>query len=216
MLATNQEAGANAPPVNGQFAKVPFINRAVLDEGTVFVNQTKPQTTENVTDWRSYLAPGLHSGFNNLAAASRRDHFWTVTKLGVNVQGIQHTSEIAFVSHVLKQFSPDLKFPELYLRLEDTKYWVNFASTLDPNSSPTSPTSYPYWPKYGGNAILTELGANITVIPDTFRTKGNGCITRILNSYNPTPRCAGMAPSCPVRANSGIATFVPRKLNSIL
>ncbi|CAE6467301.1 unnamed protein product [Rhizoctonia solani] len=236
----------------GRFAKVPFINGAVLDEGTVFINQTTPQTTKNVTDWLLYQAPGLYFGYNNLTAvtellkyypsdpaagspygtgnetfglaaqfkrltslygdlifqASRRDHVRTATKLGVNVwsylftdgfnklfgpldptllpRGIQHTSEVAFVFHALKEFFPDLDYPESYLRLEDAtfNYWVNFAYTLNPNSSPTSSGPYLYWPKYGNNATLMELGSNITIIPDTFRAEGIDYIINTPSLYN--------------------------------
>ncbi|KDN34335.1 hypothetical protein RSAG8_12566, partial [Rhizoctonia solani AG-8 WAC10335] len=52
----------------GRYAKVPFINGDVKDEGTVFISQTTPQTDKNVTDWLLYQAPGLYFGVNNETA----------------------------------------------------------------------------------------------------------------------------------------------------
>ncbi|CAE6532260.1 unnamed protein product [Rhizoctonia solani] len=233
----------------GRFAKVPFINGAVLDEGTIFLNPMTPQTEKNVTDWLLYQAPGLYYGYNNLTAvtellkfyptdpaagspygtgnetfgkaaqykrlasvngdlvfqASRRDHVRVATKAGVPVwsylfaatfntllapldpaadyprKGIQHTSEIAFVFRALSVSG--LPIPRPYLQLEDAtfNYWLNFAYTL--NLNPTTGT-YPYWPKYGNNATLLELGLDIHPIPDTFRAEAIEYIIKTPSLYN--------------------------------
>ncbi|CAE6488162.1 unnamed protein product, partial [Rhizoctonia solani] len=189
----------------GRFAKVPFINGAVLDEGTIFLNPMTPETEKNLTDWLLYQAPGLYYGYNNLTAASRRDHVRIATKAGVPVwsylftatinallapfepeadyprKGIQHTSEIAFVFRALSDSG--LPVPESYLQLEDAtfNYWLNFAYTLNPN--PTS-GSYPNWPKYGNNATLLELGLDIHQIPDTFRAEPIEYIIKTPSLYN--------------------------------
>ncbi|EUC62981.1 extracellular lipase, putative [Rhizoctonia solani AG-3 Rhs1AP] len=54
----------------GRYAKVPFINGDVKDEGTVFINQTTPQTDKNVTGWLTYQAPGLYFGIDNETAVT--------------------------------------------------------------------------------------------------------------------------------------------------
>ncbi|CAE7195497.1 unnamed protein product [Rhizoctonia solani] len=239
----------------GRFAKVPFINGAVLDEGTIFLNPQTPQTEKNLTDWILYQAPGLYYGYNNLTAVTEllkfyptdpaagspygtgnetfgkaaqykrlasvngdlifqaryrpaaeitfelrpkpgfpcalRSYLFTAT---INTllapfdpaadyprKGIQHTSEIAFVFRALS--ISGLPVPESYLRLEDAtfNYWLNFAYTLNPN--PTS-NSYPYWPKYGNNATLLELGLDIHQIPDTFRAEPIEYIIKTPSLYN--------------------------------
>ncbi|CAE6458543.1 unnamed protein product [Rhizoctonia solani] len=60
----------------GRYAKLPFINGDVKDEGTVFVNQTTPQTDKNVTDWLLSQAPGLYFGINNETAVKELLKFY--------------------------------------------------------------------------------------------------------------------------------------------
>ncbi|CAE6467304.1 unnamed protein product [Rhizoctonia solani] len=52
----------------GEFAKVPFINGAQLDEGTIFVNGQYPETEEDVTNWLISQIPGLYWGISNRTA----------------------------------------------------------------------------------------------------------------------------------------------------
>ncbi|CAE6518772.1 unnamed protein product [Rhizoctonia solani] len=52
----------------GEFAKVPFINGAQLDEGTIFVNGEYPETEEHVIKWLTSQIPGLYWGINNRTA----------------------------------------------------------------------------------------------------------------------------------------------------
>ncbi|QRW23815.1 Carboxylesterase family [Rhizoctonia solani] len=215
----------------GRFAKVPFINGAVLDEGTIFLNPETPETEKNVTQmalipgagpllWlqqSNYPAAsspyrtgnetfGKAAQYKGLASvASRRDHIRIATRFGVPVwsylftatintllapfqpeadfprEGVQHTSEIAFVFRALSQSG--LPIPEPYLRLEDSifNYWLNFVYTLNPSSELVF---YMYWPKYGKNATLLELGIDIYQILDTFRAEAIEYITDTPSLYN--------------------------------
>ncbi|CAE6437757.1 unnamed protein product [Rhizoctonia solani] len=52
----------------GEFAKVPFINGAQLDEGTIFVNGEYPETEEDVISWFTAQIPGLYWGITNRTA----------------------------------------------------------------------------------------------------------------------------------------------------
>ncbi|KAH7332661.1 Alpha/Beta hydrolase protein [Rhizoctonia solani] len=228
----------------GRYAKVPFINEDVKDEGTVFINQTTPQTDQNVTDWLLSQALGLYFGISNATAvaallkfypsdpaagspygtgnetwglaaqykrlaslagnlifkAGRRDHVRTATKDGVNVWsysfnatanslnpaydswGVQHTAENAFVFYDIDEFADGATVPDAFYRLQNAtfNYWVNFAYNLDPNE----PASYPYWPKYGSNATLIELGSEIGPIWDTYRAEGIEYIINTPSLYN--------------------------------
>ncbi|KAF8671790.1 Extracellular triacylglycerol lipase precursor [Rhizoctonia solani] len=60
----------------GRYAKIPFINGVVKDEGTVFINQTTPQTDKDVADWLLYQAPGLYFGVNNETAVQELLQFY--------------------------------------------------------------------------------------------------------------------------------------------
>jgi hypothetical protein len=48
----------------------------VKDEGTVFVNQTTPQTDKDVADWLLYQAPGLYFGISNQTAVQELLKFY--------------------------------------------------------------------------------------------------------------------------------------------
>ncbi|KAK1219421.1 hypothetical protein PQX77_017855 [Marasmius sp. AFHP31] len=54
----------------GRYAKLPLINGDVKDEGTVFINQTTPETEKNVTDWLLFQEPGLYFGISNETAVA--------------------------------------------------------------------------------------------------------------------------------------------------
>ncbi|ELU38923.1 extracellular triacylglycerol lipase precursor [Rhizoctonia solani AG-1 IA] len=60
----------------GRYAKIPFINGVVKDEGTVFINHTTPQTDKDVADWLLYQAPGLYFGVNNETAVQELLQFY--------------------------------------------------------------------------------------------------------------------------------------------
>ncbi|KAG8687534.1 hypothetical protein FRC11_007065 [Ceratobasidium sp. 423] len=55
---------------SGKFAKVPFINGAVLDEGTVFVDGpgTSIQGDQDIINWLTARFPGLYFGISNVTA----------------------------------------------------------------------------------------------------------------------------------------------------
>ncbi|KAF8608654.1 alpha/beta-hydrolase [Ceratobasidium sp. AG-I] len=50
----------------GKFAKVPFINGAQLDEGTLFVNGTSLKTEQDIITWLTARFPGLYPGISNV------------------------------------------------------------------------------------------------------------------------------------------------------
>ncbi|KAK1215449.1 hypothetical protein PQX77_021932 [Marasmius sp. AFHP31] len=54
----------------GRYAKLPLINGDVRDEGTIFINQTTPETDKNVTDWLLFQEPGLYFGISNETAVA--------------------------------------------------------------------------------------------------------------------------------------------------
>ncbi|KAJ8074545.1 hypothetical protein PM082_015447 [Marasmius tenuissimus] len=54
----------------GRYAKLPFINGDVKDEGTIFINKTTPETEKNVTDWLLFQEPGLYFGISNETAVA--------------------------------------------------------------------------------------------------------------------------------------------------
>ncbi|KAJ8074561.1 hypothetical protein PM082_015463 [Marasmius tenuissimus] len=54
----------------GRYAKLPLINGDVKDEGTIFVNETTPETEKNVTDWLLSQEPGLYFGISNETAVA--------------------------------------------------------------------------------------------------------------------------------------------------
>ncbi|KAB5588514.1 extracellular lipase [Ceratobasidium theobromae] len=60
----------------GRFAKVPFINGDELDEGTVFTNETTPETDELVIEWLTKQIPGLYFGINNVTAVKELLKFY--------------------------------------------------------------------------------------------------------------------------------------------
>ncbi|CAE6514965.1 unnamed protein product [Rhizoctonia solani] len=60
----------------GEFAKVPFINGAQLDEGTIFVNGEYPETEEDVINWLISQIPGLYWGINNRTAVEELLKFY--------------------------------------------------------------------------------------------------------------------------------------------
>ncbi|CAE6402436.1 unnamed protein product [Rhizoctonia solani] len=55
---------------SGKFAKVPFINGALLDEGTVFVDGpgTSIQGDQDIINWLTARFPGLYFGISNVTA----------------------------------------------------------------------------------------------------------------------------------------------------
>ncbi|KAG9124350.1 hypothetical protein FRC07_011949 [Ceratobasidium sp. 392] len=52
----------------GKFAKVPFINGAQLDEGTLFVNGTSLNTEQDIVNWATARFIGLNTGITNETA----------------------------------------------------------------------------------------------------------------------------------------------------
>ncbi|KDN33368.1 hypothetical protein RSAG8_13541, partial [Rhizoctonia solani AG-8 WAC10335] len=104
----------------GHYAKAPFINGDVKDKGTVFIDQTTPQTDKNVTDWLLYQAPGLYFGINNKTAV--KEPLKTATADGVNAWsyffnqsinsldptldswGVQHIVENTFMFSAVEEF----------------------------------------------------------------------------------------------------------------
>ncbi|KAL0059571.1 hypothetical protein AAF712_013661, partial [Marasmius tenuissimus] len=60
----------------GRYAKLPFINGDVKDEGTVFINQTTPETEKNITDWLLFQEPGLYFGISNETAVAELLKFY--------------------------------------------------------------------------------------------------------------------------------------------
>ncbi|KAG8777684.1 hypothetical protein FRC12_000256 [Ceratobasidium sp. 428] len=52
----------------GKFAKVPFINGAQLDEGTLFVNGTSMNSEEDIVNWATARFTGLNTGITNKTA----------------------------------------------------------------------------------------------------------------------------------------------------
>ncbi|KAF8608657.1 alpha/beta-hydrolase [Ceratobasidium sp. AG-I] len=52
----------------GKFAKVPFINGAQLDEGTLFVNGTSINTDQDIINWLTARFPGLYFGITDVSA----------------------------------------------------------------------------------------------------------------------------------------------------
>ncbi|KAG9124351.1 hypothetical protein FRC07_011950 [Ceratobasidium sp. 392] len=52
----------------GKFAKVPFINGAQLDEGTIFVNGTSLNTEQDIVNWATAHFTGLDTGITNETA----------------------------------------------------------------------------------------------------------------------------------------------------
>ncbi|KAG8718942.1 hypothetical protein FRC08_004014 [Ceratobasidium sp. 394] len=52
----------------GKFAKVPFINGAQLDEGTLFVNGTSMNSEQDIINWATARFTGLDTGITNKTA----------------------------------------------------------------------------------------------------------------------------------------------------
>ncbi|KAF8608653.1 alpha/beta-hydrolase [Ceratobasidium sp. AG-I] len=50
----------------GKFAKVPFINGAQLDEGTLTINGTSLKTEQDIITWLTARFPGLYPGISNV------------------------------------------------------------------------------------------------------------------------------------------------------
>ncbi|KAG8739171.1 hypothetical protein FRC11_000878 [Ceratobasidium sp. 423] len=161
-----------------------------------------PYGTTNETFGKAAQYKRLTSVGGGLIFQARlRDHVRIATKFGVLVipatintllahfqpemdyfrKGVQHISEIAFVFRALS--ISGLPIPRPYLQLEDStfNYWLNFAYTLNPD--PAS-GSYPYWPQYGKNATLLELGLDTHQIPDTFRAEPIEYIITTPSLYN--------------------------------
>ncbi|KAG8784828.1 hypothetical protein FRC12_018245 [Ceratobasidium sp. 428] len=51
----------------GKFAKVPFINGAQLDEGTIFVNGTSLNSDQDIINWATSRRTGLYTSINETA-----------------------------------------------------------------------------------------------------------------------------------------------------
>ncbi|KAF8605394.1 alpha/beta-hydrolase [Ceratobasidium sp. AG-I] len=61
---------------SGKFAKVPFINGAQLDEGTVFVNGTSAKTEQDIVNWLTARFPGLTFGITNATAVRELQRYY--------------------------------------------------------------------------------------------------------------------------------------------
>ncbi|CAE6454104.1 unnamed protein product [Rhizoctonia solani] len=56
---------------SGKFAKIPFINGALLDEGTIFVDgpETSIESDQDIINWLTARFPGFYLGISNVTAA---------------------------------------------------------------------------------------------------------------------------------------------------
>ncbi|KAF8608649.1 alpha/beta-hydrolase [Ceratobasidium sp. AG-I] len=63
----------------GKFAKVPFINGAQLDEGTLFVNSSLMNTEQDIVNWLGAQFPGLNIGITNVPLLRDLLRFYSVS-----------------------------------------------------------------------------------------------------------------------------------------
>lgn len=63
----------------GKFAKMPFINGAQLDEGTLFVNSSLMNTEQDIINWLGAQFPGLDIGITNVTLLQELLQYYPVS-----------------------------------------------------------------------------------------------------------------------------------------